>query len=131
MLEQGALFCLDPNMLSRQKLRGDLTASDYTISDTLAMPCHSKETTLGASEDYIREDCIRDPEAVYEYLDNVSTVFWYNYGSFKHSSFDKNDRVVKRSRLLKYRTDERKNVWRGAQVHISQIQDEIDYLQYG
>ena len=83
------------------------------------MPCHMKESLIGGSEDNIREDCVRDPEAVYEYLTSVTTIAWYNYGVFRHNEFGKEDRISKRSSLLKYKTDERDSIWRDATVHVN------------
>ena len=59
----------------------------------MATPCHTRETVLGGTEDYIRDDCVRDPEALYAYLDNMSTVAWFNYSQFKHGKFEKDERI--------------------------------------
>ena len=88
------------------------------------MPCHMKETLIGGTEDIIREDCVRDPEAVYEYVHNMATVVWFNYGVFKHNEFTREERISKRSSLLKYKTGERDSIWRDATVHVNKLQDE-------
>ena len=71
----------------------------------MGVPCHFKETVIGGDYDNIREDCVRDRDAVLEYLSNMSTVAWYNYSTFKHSQF-KEDRIVRQSSLLQYKTIE-------------------------
>ena len=72
--------------------------------DIMAVPCHTKETALGGSQDHIREDCVRDQEAFYAYLDNMATVSWYNYSLFKHGRFEKDERIMKTSGFTKYPT---------------------------
>ena len=62
--------------------------------------------------DNIREDCVRDQEASYAYLDNMSTVVWYNYSTFKHSKFEKDERIENRSGIVKYKTPVRENIWK-------------------
>ena len=78
-----------------------------------------KETNIGGTEDNIRDDCVRDSEAVYEYLENMSTVAWYNYGVFRHSEFSQEERISKRSNIIKYKTKEKESTWRDATVHVN------------
>ena len=96
-----------------------MEAGDHSLIDIIAMPCHMRESLIGGTQDNIRKDCVRDPEAVYEYLQNMATVAWYNYGVFRHNEFGKEDRISKRSNLLKYKTKERESTWRDATVHIN------------
>ena len=70
-------------------MRGAEEGGDHTESDILAVPCHLRETAIGGSKDNILKDCERDPDAVFEYLSNMSTVAWYNYGTFKHGEYEK------------------------------------------
>ena len=49
----------------------------------------------------------------------MATVAWYNYGVFEHNEFGKEDRISKRSNLLKYKTKERESTWRDATVHVN------------
>ena len=49
---------------------------------------------------------MRDSEAVFEYLANMATVAWYNYGTFKHANFEKEERILKQSGVIKYKTKE-------------------------
>ena len=83
----------------------------------MATPCHTRETVFGGTKDNIREDCVRDQEAFYSYLDNMSTVAWYNYSTFKHSNFVKDERVENLSGTIKYKTKERENMWKLATLH--------------
>lgn len=66
----------------------------------MAVPCHMKESVIGGEVDNIREDCVRDQEAVLEYLSNMSTVAWYNFSTFKHSEYDKDRRIMKQSGII-------------------------------
>ena len=90
-----------------------------------------KETLIGGTADNIREDCITDAEAVYEYLSNMSTVAWFNYGQFRHNVFEKEKRIIKRSTVIKYKTKEKESIWKRVNVHLTTIQDEIDLVQWG
>ena len=85
----------------------------------MAIPCHMKETVIAGDSDNIRDDCVRDHEAVIEYLSNMATVAWYNYGSFKHAEYNKDTRVSKQSGIIKYKTNERGQTWRHATLHLS------------
>lgn len=127
----GAFFCLDSKYFDSQVLRGTIAGGDHTLSDVMGMPCHMKESLVGGTQDNIRNDCEKNSTAVYEYLSNMSTVFWYNYGSFKQKEFGNDDRVSKKSNLEKYKTTENVATWRGASIHISQLQDETDFFQWG
>ena len=124
----GALFCLDSELLKTQALRGGLGGGDNTVLDLMAVPCHAKETALGGDQDYIREDCVREPEAVYAYLDNMAMVTWYNYSVFKHGKFEKDERVMNYSAVKKYNTKVDQSSWRAATVHVSNLNDETDFF---
>ena len=107
-------------------MRGSIDGGDQKFSDIAATPCHSKESLFGGTEDYIRADCEKNSTAVFEYLSSMSTVFWYNYGSFKHKEFGKEDRVSKRSNLIQFKTKENEATWRVASIHTSHLEDETD-----
>ena len=85
---EGVLFCLDDDLLKTQAIRGMMNGGDNRYIDLIAMPCHAKESAIAGSKDNVRKDCVRDREAFYAYLDNMSTVTWYNYSTFKHSGFE-------------------------------------------
>ena len=85
--KDGALFCLDVDHLKTQNIRGNMDVGDFTYVDLMVVPCHTRETVIGGTEDYIRDDCVRDQEAFYAYLDSMSTVIWYNYSVLKHNKF--------------------------------------------
>ena len=87
--------------------------------------------TLGANEEDIRDDCVTNQTAVYDYLSNMATVAWYNYGKFNYGGFEPHDRITKQSGVIKYKTKEEEQTWRHATVHISQLADEIDFFQWG
>lgn len=105
-----------------------MSGGDQTVSDIIGMPCHTKETLFGGTEDYIRADCEKNSTAVLEYLSSLSTVFWYNHGSFKHKEFGEDDRVNKSSNLIQYKTTESESTWRVASIHKNFLQDEADFF---
>ena len=76
---------------------------------------------MAGTIDNIRKDCNRDQEAFYAYLDNMSTVVWYNYSIFKHHKFNKGDRISNQSGTLKYKTKVRENIWKKASLHVSYL----------
>ena len=94
----------------------------------MATPCHTRETVIGGTKDNIREDCVRDQEAFYAYLDNVSTVSWFNYSVFKHGRFEKDERIEHHSGIMKYKTKVKENIWRSAFLHVSNLVDETDFF---
>ena len=129
--KDGALFCLDVDLLKTQPIRGKMEVGDFRYLDLMATPCHTRETVIGGTKDYIREDCVRDQEAFYAYLDNMATVAWYNYSTFKHGKFEKDERVENLSGTIKYKTKERENSWKLVNVHQSNLVDETDFFQWG
>ena len=42
----------------------------------------------------------------------MSTVTWYNYSTFKHSGFEKDDRIGNYSGIVKYKTKVRESIWK-------------------
>ena len=104
---------------------------DHTESDIMVVPCHMKETSIAGNMDNIRDDCVRDPEAVFEYLTNMATVAWYNFGTFKYADYDKSERIAKQSSIISYKTKEKEQTWRAATLHLSELNDEIDFFQWG
>ena len=108
-----------------------MEVGDFRYLDLMATPCHTRETVIGGTKDNIREDCVRDQEAFYAYLDNMATVVWYNYSTFKHGKFEKDGRVEHVSGTVKYKTKVRENMWRLATVHQSNLVDETDLFQWG
>ena len=129
--KDGALFCLDANLLKTQAIRGNHEVGDFRFVDVMAMPCHTRETVIGGTVDNIRDDCVRDQEAFYAYLDNMSTVIWYNYSVLKHNKFEIDERVQHFSGITKYKTKLRENTWRKASLHYSNLVDETDFFQWG
>lgn len=116
------------NKAATYAMRGSQASGDFTIFDMLAVPCHLRETSLGAEKDYIREDCVSEPEEVFKYLGNMATVAYYNYGSFKPDKFDDSERVSRRSAVYKFKTNEKEATWTPTLVHISNLEDEKDFL---
>ena len=100
----GAFFCLDSELLKTQALRGGVPSGDDTVFDTMAVPYHTRESALGGTKDNIREDCVREPEALQLYLDYMTKLTWYNYSVSKHGKFVKNERIMPYLSVIKYNT---------------------------
>ena len=99
--------------------------------DFQATPCHSKETVFGGTEDSLREDCVRDQEAVYAYLENSSMISWFNYSSLKHNGFEKDERIADYSGVHKYPINTRESSLKDVSIHVSHLVDETDLFQLG
>ena len=57
--KQGGFYCIDWET-ANVRLRGTDSKNSYTFSDVNALPCHFRETNIGAESDFIRDDCVTD-----------------------------------------------------------------------
>ena len=87
MKELGAFQCLDVKAADFM-LSGVSEGHDgFKFIDISVLPCHFKETNIGAKEDNILEDCVTDRDTAVEALKYVSLYTYYNYGKFIHDEF--------------------------------------------
>eukprot|EP00353_Schmidingerella_taraikaensis_P006145 CAMPEP_0185571486 /NCGR_PEP_ID=MMETSP0434-20130131/3534_1 /TAXON_ID=626734 ORGANISM="Favella taraikaensis, Strain Fe Narragansett Bay" /NCGR_SAMPLE_ID=MMETSP0434 /ASSEMBLY_ACC=CAM_ASM_000379 /LENGTH=209 /DNA_ID=CAMNT_0028186945 /DNA_START=20 /DNA_END=649 /DNA_ORIENTATION=+ len=129
--ENGGLFCLDLKNMSDYVMRGRYEESNFTINDLIAVPCHTRETALGGTEDNIRDDCNLVKEDAIKYMKNLSIMTYYNYDKFNPEGFEDENRVQKRSKLHKLKLNEQQVSWTPTFLRKTALNDEISLLQYG
>ena len=65
------------------ELWGNEASGNFGLIDIIAMPCHVKEKKLGAVEEGVSDDCVRDKELYRKYLGtSQNLVFYANQESF-------------------------------------------------
>ena len=127
--ELNALQCLDMEAADII-LRGSPESNGFSYLDINVLPCHFMETSIGAKENNIREDCVTDRDSVVKQLDKMTIFVYYNYGKFVHDSFGEAS-ILKQSKIEKIRADEYSPHYYSSFIQNNELNDEADYIQWG
>ena len=127
------LFCLDWDKFGDDLAIWGTAYNEFSYQtfEYYFLPCNYLHAEFGPTDDSIADECISDHEQQIKYLGNMSMVFLSTTQVFNQQNFEEGTIVEARSRIFHRQIDQTKPTWLDGKLTVSQLEDEIEYLQYG
>ena len=86
--EQGGLVCIDWSTAGLELYGTWATGDTYAALEIAAVPCHRRQILEDGSFSEIRDDCVTDETAVWEYLGEYNLMLYMNQGTRVQTGYD-------------------------------------------
>ena len=129
--KERGLYCFDWDALSDdlviQSIEDD---NNYQRIELLVLPCNYIHKEFGNVGDSIAPECIADQKKQQEYLGNMRSMVYISEQVFHQNQYDE-EAIMKSSKFFIQQVDNINPSWLNGQIMTNQLQDEVDYIQYG